>query len=149
MTFFDGPMPQIVSWTVSLAEIAVLASRVIDLSTLPSVIQPAVGQLRGIQDMPINGHILLGTALIQVVAGGFLRWWCFCTLGRFFTFKLSVRQEHKLVTTGPYAVRVVRHPSYAGTLLRSMGMLMFIPGLAMMLVALLVERIIAVTSLLV
>lgn len=86
-----APACKIVSWTVSLAEIAVLASRVIVLSTLPSVIQPAVCQLRGIQDMPINCHILFGTALI--VAGGFLRWWCFCTLGRFFTFKLSVRQE--------------------------------------------------------
>ncbi|KAG2112102.1 Isoprenylcysteine carboxyl methyltransferase family-domain-containing protein [Suillus clintonianus] len=153
------PLAKIVSWAVSLAEIAVLASRVIDPSTLPSVMQLVVGPLRGIQDMPINYHILMGTALI--VAGGFLRWWCFRTLGRFFTFKLSVRKEHKLVTSGPYAV--VRHPSYAGTILRSIGMLMLyasqssflrrsgvlnsIPGLTIMLVALLVERIVAVTSL--
>ncbi|KAG0702664.1 Isoprenylcysteine carboxyl methyltransferase family-domain-containing protein [Suillus ampliporus] len=152
------PLAKAVSWAVSLAELAVIASRVIDPNTLPRVIQHAVGHLRTIQDMPVNHHVLFGTGLI--VAGGFLRWWCFRTLGRFFTFKLSVRKEHQLVTTGPYAV--VRHPSYTGTILRSIGMLMLyasqtsfirrsgvlkFPGLTLMLLALLMERIVAVISL--
>lgn len=36
----------------------------------------------------------------------------FRELGRMFTFELSIRKDHKLVTTGPYSV--VRHPSYTG-----------------------------------
>ncbi|KAG2126910.1 hypothetical protein DEU56DRAFT_959007, partial [Suillus clintonianus] len=49
-----------------------------------------------------------------------IRLWCFRTLGRFFTFELGVRKGHKLVTTGPYAV--VRHQSYAGAALLSIGL---------------------------
>ncbi|KAG1813694.1 uncharacterized protein BJ212DRAFT_1275182 [Suillus subaureus] len=37
----------------------------------------------------------------------------------FFTFHLSVRNEHTLVTTGPYSV--VCHPSYLGALSQSIG----------------------------
>ncbi|KAG1724487.1 hypothetical protein EDB19DRAFT_1834169 [Suillus lakei] len=76
-----------------------IASRVIDPKGLPSGMQHAAALLQTIQDVPINNyHFLTGTALI--VAGGLLRWWCFRTLGRFFTFHLSVRKEHTLVTTG-------------------------------------------------
>jgi protein-S-isoprenylcysteine O-methyltransferase Ste14 len=35
-------------------------------------------------------------------------------LGRFFTFEISIRDQHKLITTYPYSV--VRHPSYTGVL---------------------------------
>jgi len=76
-----------------------------------------IGSLRAIQDASITSPFLFGTLLI--VIGGFIRWWCFRTLGRFFTFKLSVRKGHQLVTSGPYAV--VRHPSYAGAALLSIG----------------------------
>ncbi|KAG2123421.1 hypothetical protein DEU56DRAFT_745450, partial [Suillus clintonianus] len=38
-----------------------------------------------------------------------------------FTFKLSVRTNHRLVTTGPYAI--VRHPSYMRAHLQFMDLL--------------------------
>jgi protein-S-isoprenylcysteine O-methyltransferase Ste14 len=44
------------------------------------------------------------------IAGTFLRLKCYRVLGDFFTFELAVHKEHKLITSGPYAV--VRHPSY-------------------------------------
>ncbi|KAF8876176.1 hypothetical protein BD779DRAFT_1561319 [Infundibulicybe gibba] len=40
-------------------------------------------------------------------------------LGRLFTYEISVRTGHRLITTGPYAV--VRHPSYTGFLLICIG----------------------------
>ena len=89
----------------------------IDPSTLPNVIQQTVGSLRKIPDMPITSPFLFGTAL--AIAGGFIRWWCFRTLGQFFTFKLSVRKGHRLVTRGPYGI--VRHPSYMGGIVMSIG----------------------------
>ena len=49
---------------------------------------------------------------LMFVLSGYIRWQCYKTLGRFFTFELSLRDEHKLVTSGPYSV--VRHPSYTG-----------------------------------
>ena len=121
---------------------------------------PSVGPLLGrIQDTPINSHFLLGTAV--VATGGLLRWWCFRTLGRFFTFELTVRKGHQLITTGPYAV--VRHPSYAAAVLQFIGVVLLhgsqtswlrhsgilgIPGVRTVALAWLMERAIAVTSLL-
>lgn len=42
--------------------------------------------------------------------GGIMRLECYRRLGKQFTFELSIREGHKLITDGPYAV--VRHPSY-------------------------------------
>ncbi|KAG1742240.1 uncharacterized protein EDB91DRAFT_1247626 [Suillus paluster] len=152
------PLTKTLSWAVAFTEVAVIASRVVDPIALPSGMQDAVGLLRTIQDIPINSSLLCGTALMAV--GGLLRWWCFRTLGRFFTFKLSVRKGHKLVTTGPYSV--VRHPSYVGAVVLTIGMFILhgswssfirrsgvlnIFGLKAILLALLAQRIIAITSL--
>lgn len=63
-------------------------------------------------------HTMPSPALIAgcclSVIGSAIRIYCYSTLGRFFTFELSIRQDHKLVTSGPYSI--VRHPSYAGGL---------------------------------
>lgn len=44
---------------------------------------------------------------------------CYRTLGRFFTWELSLQKDHTLVTEGPYSV--VRHPAYVGNLLIGVG----------------------------
>ncbi|KAF9238466.1 hypothetical protein BU15DRAFT_75164 [Melanogaster broomeanus] len=49
---------------------------------------------------------------ILSIAGSLLRIHCYRTLGTMFTFELSIRRDHKLITSGPYSV--VRHPSYTG-----------------------------------
>ena len=56
----------------------------------------------------MTASFLIGTFLI--IYGGVIRWQCYRALGRLFTFQLSIRKDHQLVTSGPYAV--VRHPSY-------------------------------------
>ena len=65
---------------------------------------------------------LLGTA------SGSLRVWCQRTLGRFYTWQVTVLDGHELVTDGPYAF--VRHPSYLGFAASTTGslMLLFSPG---------------------
>jgi protein-S-isoprenylcysteine O-methyltransferase Ste14 len=52
--------------------------------------------------------VMIATAMSAI--GTLVRVWCFRTLGRLFTFELSVRPDHVLATRGPYAY--VRHPSY-------------------------------------
>lgn len=152
--------PQAVYWAASFTEIAVIASRAIDTNTLPTVIQHAVVPfLQKIQVTPITPGFLFGTAV--VVGGGLFRRWCFRTLGRFFTFELSVRKGHQLVKTGPYSI--VRHPAYTASALqftgvlilhglrtswlRSSGVLDIVPGLKFIALAWAMERTIAVTSL--
>ncbi|KAK7462936.1 hypothetical protein VKT23_007517 [Stygiomarasmius scandens] len=55
-----------------------------------------------------------------VVAGACIRYACYEYLGRLFTFELSLRDDHHLVTSGPYSI--VRHPSYTGFCLGLVGL---------------------------
>ncbi|KAJ8495192.1 hypothetical protein ONZ45_g12970 [Pleurotus djamor] len=47
---------------------------------------------------------------ISITGAALLRRHCFIVLGRYFTYDLSIREGHKLITTCPYSI--VRHPSY-------------------------------------
>jgi protein-S-isoprenylcysteine O-methyltransferase Ste14 len=60
---------------------------------------------------------LAGFALF---AGGiWLRAVAVITLGRFFTYTVKVDEEQPVIATGPY--RLIRHPSYTGLLMASLG----------------------------
>lgn len=54
-------------------------------------------------------------SLLLVWAGVALRWWCFHTLGRYFTFSVQASPDQRVIGTGPYAV--LRHPSYLAIML--------------------------------
>ena len=60
-------------------------------------------------------------AWICSMFGAYIRRSCYRTLGRMFTFELSLRKNHQLITSGPYSV--VRHPSYTGGVLALLGAL--------------------------
>jgi len=55
-----------------------------------------------------NAQLIVGLAL--TTAFSTLRFTAFHTLGRFFTYQLSILPDHKLVTHGLYSY--ARHPSY-------------------------------------
>ena len=74
--------------------------------------------------MRLTAPFLVGAALCAV--GGALRLLCYRALGRHFTFELSLRKDHKLVTDGPYAV--VRHPSYTALIMVTVGTLLCLTG---------------------
>ena len=59
----------------------------------------------------------LGVGLFA--AGGVLRIWPVFVLGRRFSGLVAIQPGHTLVTTGIY--RVIRHPSYLGLLVNSVG----------------------------
>ncbi|CAG8599771.1 8344_t:CDS:2 [Diversispora eburnea] len=46
---------------------------------------------------------------ISVIIGIILRLWSFKALDEFFTFDLTIKKDHKLITHGPY--RYLVHPS--------------------------------------
>ena len=62
---------------------------------------------------------LAAAGLLLGIGGGLLRVWCHRTLGRFFTWQVAVRDGHRLVTDGPYAL--ARHPSYTGWAMLTAG----------------------------
>lgn len=57
--------------------------------------------------------LLLIVALFA--AGIALRWYAIVSLGRFFTVNVAIREDHHIVTAGPYGI--IRHPSYTGLLM--------------------------------
>ena len=65
----------------------------------------------------MDGSIALGALLI--VTGAALRLWAITTLGRFFSARVALQEQHRLVREGPY--RWIRHPSYTGALLLLLG----------------------------
>ncbi|KAL4064180.1 hypothetical protein V8B97DRAFT_1323489 [Scleroderma yunnanense] len=65
----------------------------------------------------LSPSFLTGVSLI--ISGSLLRVYCFRVLGQFFTFELSIREDHKLVTEGPYSI--VRHPSYTASMSMTVG----------------------------
>lgn len=66
----------------------------------------------GAARLTITPSFLVSTSLI--VGGALIRLMCYRALGKFFTFEVAIRRDHKLVTSGPYAY--CRHPGYLGAL---------------------------------
>ncbi|KAH7911727.1 hypothetical protein BJ138DRAFT_1172386 [Hygrophoropsis aurantiaca] len=107
---------KVVYWAGTMAEVAAVLS---SYRSLPQPLDPVLATIssRSFETAPLTKGFMLGSAL--VVTGGFLRWLCYRELGRLFTFSISFRKGHKLVTTGPYSV--VRHPSYTAAILCMAG----------------------------
>jgi protein-S-isoprenylcysteine O-methyltransferase Ste14 len=76
------------------------------------------------------------------LASAALRLWPVHVLGDRFSGLVAIQPGHRLLTTGIY--RVIRHPSYLGALLNSLGWsLAFRSGAGMLITALLVPPILA------
>jgi protein-S-isoprenylcysteine O-methyltransferase Ste14 len=82
----------------------------------------------------------LGVALFA--AGGALRIWPVFVLGRRFSGLVAIQPAHTLVTGGVYGV--IRHPSYLGLLVNSLGWgLAFRSGVGVLLTALIMPPLLA------
>lgn len=108
-------------WGCGLAEIAVIAAQSVSGA---SPYFPAAASILGILDrtgsashLTITPFFMLGCALN--VVGASIRLYCYRQLSRLFTFQLSIRDNHRLITTGVYSI--VRHPSYTGAILAGVG----------------------------
>lgn len=73
---------------------------------------------RGVLVLP-DADAVRYAGLALFAAGVALRAWAFLYLGRLFSVFLTIQEGHRLVTDNIYAK--VRHPSYTGLLVRSLG----------------------------
>ena len=101
---------QVAIWGGALCETAVILAR--DYPSHPVALEIVKylvpGPVSSINRIGISPVFLAGCGVALV--SGYLRILCFRELGKLFTYELTIRDGHKLVTSGPYAI--VRHPSY-------------------------------------
>jgi protein-S-isoprenylcysteine O-methyltransferase Ste14 len=67
----------------------------------------------------IDGDTIRWLGVLLFAVGGALRLWPVFVLGHRFSGLVAIQPGHELVTSGVY--RVVRHPSYLGLLVNSLG----------------------------
>ena len=90
----------------------------------------------------IDGDAIRWLGVALFAAGGALRIWPVFVLGRRFSGLVAIQPGHTLVTSGIYGV--IRHPSYLGLLVNSLGWgLAFRSGVGVLLAALIVPPLLA------
>jgi protein-S-isoprenylcysteine O-methyltransferase Ste14 len=90
----------------------------------------------------LDGDVIRWLGVVLFSAGGALRIWPVFVLGHRFSGLVAIQPGHELVTVGVY--RVIRHPSYLGLLVSSLGwVLAFRSAVGVLLAALLVPPLLA------
>jgi protein-S-isoprenylcysteine O-methyltransferase Ste14 len=90
----------------------------------------------------IDGETIRWLGIVLYLAGGALRLWPVFVLGHRFSGLVAIQPGHTLVTGGIYSV--IRHPSYMGLLLNSLGWaLAFRSGVGVLLVVILIPLLMA------
>jgi protein-S-isoprenylcysteine O-methyltransferase Ste14 len=90
----------------------------------------------------IDGDTIRWIGVVLFVAGGALRLWPVFVLGDRFSGLVAIQPGHTLVTSGIYGV--IRHPSYLGLLVNSLGWgLAFRSGVGVLLTALMILPLLA------
>ncbi|KAG2151106.1 uncharacterized protein EDB93DRAFT_321569 [Suillus bovinus] len=118
---WGNDIKKICSLAASSVEVASILATHMDPSQIPEGIYGTrvLQFLRALHPTPITPAFLAGS--LAVTIGGGLRFYCMSTLGKYWSWPLSVRREHRLVTSGPYSL--VRHPSYTSFLLQYFGLI--------------------------
>ena len=90
----------------------------------------------------MDGEPLRWAGVFLLAAGGALRIWPVYVLGNRFSGLVAIQPGHTLVTTGVYGT--IRHPSYLGLLINSVGWsLAFRSGAGLLMTALLIPPLVA------
>jgi protein-S-isoprenylcysteine O-methyltransferase Ste14 len=90
----------------------------------------------------IDGDTTRWLGVVLFVAGGALRLWPVFVLGDRFSGLVAIQPGHTLVTSGIYGI--IRHPSYLGLLVNSLGWgLAFRSGVGVLLTALMIPPLLA------
>jgi protein-S-isoprenylcysteine O-methyltransferase Ste14 len=83
----------------------------------------------------LDGDAVRWLGVVLFIAGGALRMWPVFVLGHRFSGLVAIQPGHALVTNGIY--RIIRHPSYLGLMVNSLGWaLAFRSGVGVLLTAL-------------
>jgi len=68
-----------------------------------------------------NAAHLLGLGIFLL--GVYYRLWAILTLGQFYSHRVRILSQHRIVCSGPY--RFTRHPAYAGMIILNAGVVIY------------------------
>ncbi|KAL0575501.1 hypothetical protein V5O48_006456 [Marasmius crinis-equi] len=113
-----GPaLVKMICWFAAFSEtIAIAASLAPSCSTSEIILRVLDGKGH-VDAIHVSPLCVMGATLS--IFGGITRYACYRELGSLFTFEMSIKREHRLVTTGPYSI--ARHPGYTGVLCTVIG----------------------------
>lgn len=89
------------------------------LSVVISVVEWAYGT-----DTSESSFWLTSVGLAMLTTGIAIRIWAIRTLGKHFTATVTLTDDHKFISSGPY--KLVRHPSYLGAFMAIVGCPVFL-----------------------
>ncbi|KAF8578205.1 hypothetical protein K439DRAFT_1395756 [Ramaria rubella] len=111
---------QVITFAFFSTECAILLATYFENSQALGVLSNVCGarSLPSISTLSTFSPVFL-TGLGMMYTSALLRLWCYKALGTLFTYEITIRPNHTLVTSGPYGY--VRHPSYTGSVLMMVG----------------------------
>ena len=101
------------------SEYLVLCSIELNLLLLWALAKLLVGRDPTVAPESLGTEFAVAGLLLAWAAAGFAVW-AKLTLGRWFSAGFAVKQDHQLVTRGPYAI--VRHPMYTALVALGLGL---------------------------
>ncbi|PCH35158.1 hypothetical protein WOLCODRAFT_166081 [Wolfiporia cocos MD-104 SS10] len=112
-------LTKLVIWAGALCEIAVILAHEYpdSLASYATLTYLIWSPTSSVDRISINPIFLLGW--LAAILSGYFRVQCFRALGRLFTYEITIRDSHQLITHGPYSV--VRHPAYTSLMLGFIG----------------------------
>ncbi|KZT00886.1 uncharacterized protein LAESUDRAFT_687444 [Laetiporus sulphureus 93-53] len=119
-------MFKMAGWIVTICEIAVILAQAYPSSRLAGITEDhlVVASRHSTYTPQITPTFLLVCGLAAATA--MLRLLSYRVMGRHFTYEMTLLENHKLCTSGPYSV--VRHPSYTGLVMNGVMFLLWITG---------------------
>jgi len=112
---------KVVFWSAAFAEIAAILANYAPSSSISQTVLSNLIFASGSAER-IHSSPLFFVGSFGAMLGGWIRYRSYKALGTMFTFQMSIRKDHTLVTSGPYSV--VRHPGYTGAVVASFGLLL-------------------------
>jgi protein-S-isoprenylcysteine O-methyltransferase Ste14 len=73
-------------------------------------------------------NVWIAPGAILLISGTTFRLYAIHALGNYFSSTVQIKEEHKIISTGPY--RFLRHPSYTGAYMAMLGSAVFLQSLA-------------------
>lgn len=109
------------------------SAMIINVSAFASIIAAFASAYASLAVMPPE-VFCMGIGLM--VAGVVLREWAVATLKGYYSYRVRIREDHRLIEKGPY--RLIRHPAYSGSVLTLLGMgVVLLSGVGLIIVAIL------------